>query len=119
MLTGTLPPVSNLATWRDYVELTDADDSSLVDMVTDVDEITISLRDPKADCVVLSGTLSDGTVITSDLINGNIEFVFSASQMSGLAAGTYELGCLVKFSAAVGGDTEQIILGTVPVVRGL
>lgn len=119
MLTGTLPPVSNLATWRETVELTDASDSSLVDLVTDVDEITINVRDPQADCVVLSGSTSDGVVTVSGLSDGLFEFVFSAAQLSGLAAGTYELGCLITFSGAVGGDTEQVILGTVPVLRGL
>lgn len=117
MYTGKIEPVSNLATWRETVELTE--DGEPVDIVTDVDSITIHVRDPLADNVVLSGSTADGVVTVSNLTDGVFEFVFSAGQMAGVDAGTYELGCLIKFSDNLGGDTEQVILGTVPVLRGL
>lgn len=117
MLTGTLDPISNLATWRERFELKDDDDDSLMDLETDVDEITISIRPPASSDTILQATLSGATVEVVSL--GILEFVFTAAQMADLRLGTYEIGCLVQFSSGVGGDTEQVVLGYVPVLRGL
>lgn len=115
MLTGPLSARSNLATWREQVELTDEADGTAIDIVTEVDEITVSIRD--GDTTLLTATLTGGDITVIE--TGVFEFVFSATDMGGLDPKTYEVGCLVKFSAAVGGDTEEVILGTVPVLKGL
>lgn len=119
MLTGPNPPISNLATWREVVELTDEETGDLIDLEVDVEEITITvaIRDQRSDSDEIEGTLTGGEIEV--LGPGVFEFVFSAGQMSNINPKTYEFGCLVKFTDAAGGDTVQVILGTIPVIRGL
>lgn len=107
-------PVSNLATWRDTIELRDQEDNSLIDVDTDIDEITISVRDPDEDIASLEATLTGGSIEVLGL--GVIEFVFTADQMANLEPHTYDIGCLIKFS---GGVTTQLIVSTVSIYRGL
>lgn len=119
MLITTLKAVSNRSTWRDQVEIKDEDDA-LVDLETDVDDITLSLRDQESGTVIKEVSLSGGGIsIGGSLGAGVLEFVISADDMKGIAPKTYEVGLLIEFAPAVGGDTEQVILGRVPVLRGL
>lgn len=117
MLTGPLPPISNLATWRDTAELRDAETGELIDLETDIEEITVTIRDPRSESDELAATLSGDAITVLGV--GVFEFVFTAEEMSNLDPKTYEIGCLVKFTDASGGDTEQVILGTISVIRGL
>lgn len=119
MLTALLPAVSNKATWREDVEIRDEDDN-LVNLVTDVDEITLSLRDIETGETVITKTVSGGGISTGgSLGTGVFQFLIPASEMANLLPKTYELGVLVEFDDAATGDTEQLILGRVPVLKGL
>lgn len=113
MKTGTLPTVSNLATWRELVEVTDAETGELIDLVTDVDAISVTLRDPDNFSTALTASLGDGTVTVID--DGVLEFLFTAGQMDDLCPKTYEVGILVTIDEEV----TQLLLGYVPIVRGL
>lgn len=119
MLTTILPAISNAATWRDQVEVRDEDDD-LVDLETDVDEITLSLRDPESGAVVKSITMSGGDIdVGGSLGDGIAEFSISVSDMANIPPKTYEVGMLVEMASGAGGDTVQLILGRQPIVRGL
>ena len=117
MNTGTLPPISNAATWTDSLEFYDDETGAALfeesDSGTHPDEITIKLRIPGDDTAILSGSLTGGQiVITAD---GIAEFTFSASSMAALDPRTYEVGILYEQEDA----TTQLILGTVQVLKGL
>lgn len=113
MKTGTLDPASNSATWRESFEVTDAEDGSLIDLVTDVDEITVKVRDSVSESELLSVSLTGGEITV--LGTGVFEVLFTVTQMDDLDPKTYELGALIE----IDGDTEQLFLGYLPVLRGL
>jgi hypothetical protein len=107
-----LEPVSNQATWRDTVELRDEDDE-LIDLEQDVTAITFRVRDTECDSTVLEATLAAATI---DVVgDGVFQFVFTQAQMQTLDPKIYEVGALVT----VDGDVEQVILGRIPVLKGL
>lgn len=111
-LIPSLDPVSNQATWRDTVELRD-EDNELIDLEEDVTEITFRVREEGHETVELEATLTGGEIEVVGL--GTFEFVFTVTQMQGVEPKTYEAGVTVTAD----GDTEQVILGHVPVLRGL
>lgn len=113
MKTGTLSPVSSKATWRETVEVTDAETGDLIDLVTDVDAITVKLREVDSATEVLTASLADGTVTV--IGTGVLEFLFTVAQMDGIVPKTYEVGVLIE----IDGDTTQLILGYLPVLKGL
>lgn len=114
MKTGTLGPVSNAATWNDTIEVFDAEDGEAFDL-TDVEAITLKLRDPSG-ATVLEGELDDEIIVVGDAADGTIEFTFSASAMSALDPKTYEVGLLITDEDDF---VTQLILGHLPVVEGL
>lgn len=114
MKTGIiLPAVSNKATWREIIEVTDGETGEAIDIENDVDVMTVKIRDPDTNTELLTASLADGTITVID--DGVAEFLFTADQMSGLTQKTYEIGSLVE----IDGDTEQQFLGFVPVLKGL
>lgn len=112
MLTGALNPVSNKATWTVIYELVDSDTDEAIDL-SEVDEITIQVRDPRSRSPLLSGSLTGGQVSRVD--TGVFSWTFSASQMSALCANTYDVGCIIEQN----GETVQILIGTLPVIDGI
>lgn len=62
---------------------------------------------------VLSGDTADGTIT----VNGDDVLIWSfpASRMRGLCAGSYAVGLV----ATKGGQTVQLLLGTLPIIQGL
>lgn len=115
MKTGTLDAVSNLATWRDTIELYDDEDGEPFD-TDEIDEVAVRLRDTETGSTALELTIGDGVTQVGDDEDGTFEFVFTANQMSGLDPKTYEFGVLITHED---GDVTQAILGRVPVVEGL
>jgi hypothetical protein len=113
MIATTLPAISNQATWKDTVELRDAETDALIDLKTEVDEITLKLRDPHSGCTVLTLTLTGDDIVVID--DGVFEFTASAATMSGIDPKSYELGCLVTMADEI----HQIILGRQPILKGL
>jgi hypothetical protein len=116
MKTPTLPAISNQATWSDTVELIDKDTGDPMDL-GDVTEITLKLRDKDSGSTVLSGSLTGGEIATvGDDADGTFQFTFSASTMSAICSSkTYEIGILVTTVT----ETDQVVLGTIPVLEGL
>jgi hypothetical protein len=117
MKTGTLEPVSNSATWTDTIEFYDDEtgDPLFTELTeaTHPDEITLKVRDPSNDNTVLSGTLTGGDIAIA--ADGVVEFTFSSDAMAALDPKTYEVGLLYTQEDV----TTQIILGTLPVLKGL
>jgi hypothetical protein len=117
MKTGTLEPASNAATWTDTIEFYDDETGDPLfteaTVATHPDEITLKVRRAHSDTEELSGSLTGGElVIVGD---GIVEFTFSATAMAALDARTYEVGVLYTQEDV----TTQIILGTLPVLKGL
>lgn len=111
MFTGSLDPVSNRATWREQCRVWDSETGQPFDL-SGVSEIVVQIslgcRSP-----VLTAKLSNSTVSLID-DNTAFEFVFSVDQMRSLCAGTYEIG----ISITIDGDTESLVIGTLPVLDG-
>lgn len=112
--TPTLDPVSNLETWTETLSVFESTDGLPFFTVADPPSaVTLKLRDMQTDATVLSGSLADGALVVVD--SGEIEFTFSADAMSALEPKIYEVGCLYTDE----GITRQMILGHLPVLRGL
>jgi len=110
MLQVTLGRVSNRADWSDVIELTDAETGEGIDLAAAT--ILIEVTDD-CDRRVLSGSTTDGKV--GVIAMGQCEFTFPRQEMIRLCPGTYHLGCTVT----IGDETDQIFIGTVPVVDGV
>lgn len=112
MLTATLSPVSNRADWIDAYGLYDIDTEDPID-VSSATEITVSIRDASSQAIILTATLSDGSV--DHIEDGVFQWSFSASSMRNLCAKTYEVGCTIE----IDDQTIQLLIGQLPVVDGI
>lgn len=110
MLEVMLARVSNRADWSDVIELTDADTGDAIDLSGAT--IVVEVAD---DCGrrVLSATTGNGKVVVLEA--GKAEFTFTRAEMAQLCPGSYRVGGTVT----IGGTTEQVFFGTVPVVDGV
>ena len=108
MYLGTLPAVTNRATYKEQIEVSDVDTGELIDLTEAT--ITFEIRDPLSRETRLAATLAGGIAVIS---TGIFEVTFTAAQMRGLAAATYDVGCVVTRD-----DDEQLIAGTLPVLDG-
>lgn len=112
MLTGTLTPVSNQADWIECYELVDDDTGDLID-ISDATEIVVEIKDcPNGRHARLTSSLEDATV--SHVSTGIFQWVFTASQMSGLCAGTYDVRARITKDDIV----TQLFIGYLPVLDG-
>jgi hypothetical protein len=109
MYTGTLPPVSNRATWSEDVQCFDDEDNSAID-ISAATAIELEVRDG---CNVVLTASYPGS-ITLSATTGVFSFSFTADQMRALCAKTYDIGCTVTLE----GETIQIIAGQLPVTNG-
>lgn len=109
MYTGTLPPVSNRATWSEDVQCFDDEANSAID-ISAATAIALEVFDG---CNVVLSASYPGT-ITLGGTTGVFSFAFTAEQMRALCAKTYDIGCTVTFE----GETIQVIAGHLPVVNG-
>lgn len=113
MFFGSLPPISNRATWSESVQLTDSETGDAIDL-TAVDEITVQVRDPYTFTNMLSGTLTGGEITV--VSTGIFQWRFERSQLGVLTVSkTYEVGCVIEQDD----DEVQLIIGTVPVFDGI
>lgn len=112
MFTGTLPPVSNRATWTDDYELRDIETGDLIDLST-ATEITIEARALSSASPELTLSLTGGDITIVG--TGVFEWRAEASAMRNLCAKTYEIGCTIE----IGDDTAQLIIGRLPVLDGI
>lgn len=113
MYVGALDPVSNKATWRQLFEVFDDDNGEAFD-ISSATEITVQVRQHFTEAQELTATLSNGK-ITLPGDTGVFQVLITASEMSALYAGTYDIGCTIVMD----GDTTQFIIGTLPVLEGI
>lgn len=109
MLTGTLTPVSNKADWIEAYEL--QDDDGLVD-VSDATAIIVEIKDMGCDRVRFSASLADETI--EHVSTGIFQWSFTATQMSELDEGTYEVRMRITKDDIV----TQLFIGFLPVLSG-
>lgn len=115
MQIATLPPVSNRAGWSDNYELSDAETNEAIDL-TDIEEVTLEVRDPDSRSAVLSATYTGGTITIADVTSGVFSWTFTAAQMRALCSKTYEVGCTIEFDDE---EPEQLLIGRLPVLDGV
>lgn len=112
MYIGTLPVVSNRATFEQAFQAIDADDGSAFDLTGAM--ITYEIRDPSSCSSILTATNSDG-VNVDDADDGIFTVTFTATQMQPLDAKEYEVGCIIT----VADFTTQYIAARQPVIDGI
>lgn len=110
MYLGSLPAVSNKATYRQSFQVNDG----LTDALVDLDEaaIVFEIRDRETRAIKLSATSGNGIAVMGA---GVFEVTFPAGDMRALSDREYEVGCTIE----TGGDTAQFIIGTLPVLDGI
>lgn len=105
---------SNRADWApEAVQLIDDETGEPIDLAGAA--ITIMVRDENGS-QRLRGTLDDYVdLIEQDGASTIVQWTFPASAMHGLCTGTYRVGMIAERD----GETEQVILGSLPVVEGV
>lgn len=112
MLTGTLDPVSTKATWSESFEIVDDETDEAIDL-SDVDEITVTIRDPQSQTAMLTATYTGDDIELVD--DGVFQVTFSADSMGGLSPKTYDIGCTIEKDD----QTVQFLIGRLPVLDGI
>lgn len=112
MISGSLPPVSNRETLNLQIEFYDDEAGDLID-VASATETVIAVAPVGGRSPVLTALLSAGQIEQTE--TGIIECTFSADQMRGLCAGTYNIGGTLTKD----GETVQFMIGTLPVYDGI
>lgn len=112
MLTGTLNPTSTSASWSESFEIVDDDTDEAVDL-SDVDEITVTIRDPQSKTIMLTATYTGDDIELVD--DGTFQVSFTADQMGGLESKTYDIGCTIEKDD----QTVQFLIGHLPVLDGI
>lgn len=112
MLTGSLEPVSNSATWQDSIELFDATTGAVYD-ISAATEITLVVRDPASKEAVLEATLSGGDITIDD--TNVFSWEFTADEMSDVDPKAYHIGV----NLVLAGVTKQIVRASVEVYDGI
>lgn len=110
MLIATLPPVSNRADWIEAIEFVDDDTNETIDLTGCTIVITVKDEDG---CQALHASSADGSVVF--ISQGVVQFTFPRASVAGLRADAYQIGATVERD----GETQQILIGTVPVVDGV
>lgn len=113
MYLGTLAPVSNRASWNEAMEITDDLTDDPIDLST-ASGITLEVRDPQSQSLILGASLGDGIEIV-DGEYGVFVWSFTKEQMSAVRAKTYDIGITVTFQD----ETTQLFIGQVPVLEGV
>jgi|GEM_PF-3300275 len=111
MYQGTLSPTAMQEDWKLIVEIDDEDTGEALDLTGAT--IVFEVRDPKSRGIVLSATSSNGKISIID--TGVFQVLFARSEMQGVAAQNYDVGCILT----INGETKQYIIGTVPVLDGV
>ncbi len=112
MYEANFAPVSNRADWLGTIELVYDDTNEILTDLTGL-SVLLEVRSRNPPCRVLMATTDDGHItLTPD---GVIQWQFSADEMRGLSAGTYEIGVTITREDI----TEQELVGSVPVIDGI
>ena len=111
MYVGAFPAVSNRATFRQSFQVNDGETGELVDLSQAA--ITFEIRERRNRRSALSASVVGGAIAVTGA--GTFEVTFTAAQMRSLGAGEYDVGCVI----GIGGDEEQFIIGSLPVLDGV
>lgn len=111
MYVGSLPQVSNRASWQFLFQVVDDETDDLVDVSTL--SFVLEVRDPLTCSVVLSASTANGKIASPS--TGELLASFTRDDMAALCSRTYEVGV----TAADTDDTAQFIIGTLPVLDGI
>lgn len=103
--------VPNAADWAETISLFDADTGTAWDLTGDL--VELELRDDHG-CRRLYGSTSDGKLTLEAGVGVN--FVFPASEMRQLCAGSYTMN--VRVTEAIGSVVAEPIIATVPIIEG-
>lgn len=103
---------SNRATWREDIEIRDADTGDLIDLTDAL--VTMTISDNRG-CEVLTASTDDGDVTVISL--GVVEFLFTADRMDDLDIGRHLIGVRVQLEDD--GDIEQLMWGSVNIYEGI
>jgi len=107
---GSLPPASVYATWVENIELWSVDDSTLADL-SDVEEITVTLRDPSSMFDELTLKMSEGTVTIPS--QGIIQWRAEVSSMRTLSRQLYDVLITLENDT----DTVALYLGNISILE--
>ena len=108
MYTGSLGTISNREDWIQSIDVVDENGG---DVDISAAQITLAVRKRNDTVPALTATVGDGIALASP----RFTFTFDVGDMRALAAGTYDVGCVVTVS----GTTTQLIVGTVAIVDGV
>src|SRR5437764_9135425 len=106
MFTETLPSLSRKATYVETLELTSADDGSLIDLTGAA--ITVSLAEPDDDAFATATVDGGGVTIVSP---GVIQWRFEQPVMSRADVESYQLSVVISRD----GDSTEILNASLPV----
>lgn len=123
MYDGSLSTLSNRQSWNDSVEVRDNDTNQLIDIST-ATEIAVQVAPQQnggdggygsvyRTSPLLTASLSNGKV--QHIQTGIFSFEFTKSEMRGVPGGIYN----VEITIEKDGETESLILGTVPIREGV
>jgi hypothetical protein len=117
MYVGSLPATSNREDWRLAMQLVDADSGDTIDisLCRITMTVTRSMRNQSYSSVsaVLTGSTDTGEIaIASDM---SFQWLFTATQMSRLCQGQYDVGLRISQDDRV----SQLLIGTVDVFEGI
>ena len=115
MYTGALGAVSNRETWSLGVTVVNADTDDVVDITGA--SIDVAIREQREGLLpVLTGSLTDGHIVSSAPASGYFEITFQPTDLQNLHAGMYDLGVRIRFAS---GDYSQLLVGVLPVIDGI
>lgn len=112
MYDARFEPVSNRADWPQPFEIVDDDTGETVTDFTGV-SVLVEVREQGCYSPRLSASIDNGKI--TDQGNGVLEWLFPRTDMTGLCAGTYEIGVTIERDDF----TTQYLIGVVPVVEGI
>lgn len=110
MYVTSLPPISNRSDWIQPFEIDDADTDDPIDLSTA--NIILEVRDQDG-ITVLSGTTGNGKILIID--TGVFQATFLRTEMTGLSAGLYDIGCTIGLQDSV----YQLLIGELPIIDGV
>lgn len=112
MYIGTLPVVSNKATFNQSFTVIDDETGTGFDITNAT--IKYEIRDPASLSSLLTATNDDGIDLSS-AVDGIFTVSFTASQMGNLCGKEYDVGCTVE----IADEISQFFVARQPVIDGV
>lgn len=103
-------PTPNAADWSEYVEVLDDETGTAWDLTDTLVEMEV--RDQNG-CRRLYGSTTDGVL---ELNGDGFEFLFPASVMKQLCAGSYTVN--IRFTDSITGTVAEPVIANLPIIEG-